>query len=347
VGVPRLKEALKAGTQGLGRADTRTAQALAAQERAPNRDLVEPRPLGRYPGESDRGPLGGTPVPHGVLLMRARLVHTQRPAAVGVAGTARAQEVPQFQVGMALRALREDFARADLKSGQELDGARAELLTLLPFDEAWPQGQGWGYPRQGLAGGLLIETEDPPVPGGRQREVKELGPLLRKQGSGAGQEVAPALRVAPQRGQNPWARGGAHGPNLPAPGHPPRQSAHPVRRKAPNLPLRSPWAGDGDDGGARQRGKNPAGDPTGANLGALPRAPLERLLLRPAAGVAQIGPNAGATSAPTSVTSRPGPHWPAWTIPQAPPGEGSRAGLFGAAVSPPAAGLPTLVVRRY
>jgi len=52
--IPRLNEALNEGAQVLGGADTGAAQALAAQEREPDLDLIEPRAMGGQP-EGNRG----------------------------------------------------------------------------------------------------------------------------------------------------------------------------------------------------------------------------------------------------------------------------------------------------
>ena len=83
MGVPRLNEAMNESPQVMGRADTRTAQAFATQDREPNLDLVEPRAMGRQPGEGDRGPVGGAPVQHGLCFMIARIVHNQMPGVSG------------------------------------------------------------------------------------------------------------------------------------------------------------------------------------------------------------------------------------------------------------------------
>ena len=153
MGVPSLNEAMKEGTQGLGRADTRTAQAFAAQDREPNLDLVEPRTMGGQPVEGDLGPLGGAPVHHGLLFMIARIVHNQMPAAVGVAGAQRPQEVTKLQVRMSLIALREDLASADLKGGKEIDRAMAEVLKLLALRPSRDARAKSGASAPGLGGG--------------------------------------------------------------------------------------------------------------------------------------------------------------------------------------------------
>jgi hypothetical protein len=42
---------------------------------------------------------------------------------------------------MAPIALGEDFPRADVKGGKEINGAMANILKLLALDQAWTQGQ--------------------------------------------------------------------------------------------------------------------------------------------------------------------------------------------------------------
>src|SRR5262245_9201969 len=102
VRVPGLNEAMDKVTQVLGRADIGASQALAAQDREPNLDLVEPRAMGGQPVESDLGTLGGAPVQHGLFLMIARVVDNQVPATVGVTHAQGVQEMAKLQVGMAL-----------------------------------------------------------------------------------------------------------------------------------------------------------------------------------------------------------------------------------------------------
>ena len=181
VGIPRLNEAMDEVAQVLGGADTGAAQALATQDREPDLDLVEPRAMGRQPVESDLGALGRAPVQHGLFLMKAGVVHNQMPATVGVAGAQGAQEVTKLQIGMALIALGEDCPRAHIKGGKEIDGAMADILKLLAFDQARTQGQRRVQALQGLDVGLLIQTENPTVPGRMQIEVENLGHLLFKQ----------------------------------------------------------------------------------------------------------------------------------------------------------------------
>src|ERR1700704_514927 len=131
VGVPGLNEAMDQIPQVLSGADTGAAQALAAEDREPNLHLIEPRAMRGQPVEDDRGTLGGTPVQHGLLLMIAGVVHNQMPAAVRVASPQGVQEVPEFQIGVALIALRKDFPRADIKGGKEVHHSMPNVLKLL------------------------------------------------------------------------------------------------------------------------------------------------------------------------------------------------------------------------
>jgi hypothetical protein len=105
MGVPGVEEARDKVPQVLDGTDTGAAQALAAQDREPDLHLIEPRAMGRQPLEGDRGALGGAPVQHGLLLLRAGVVHHQRPATVRVAGAQRAQAVTKLQIGLARIAL--------------------------------------------------------------------------------------------------------------------------------------------------------------------------------------------------------------------------------------------------
>src|SRR6188474_1554936 len=115
----------------------------------------------------------------------------------------------------------------------------------------------------------------------------------------------------------------------------------------PKLPLLNALAGDGDDRVPRQRGKKPAGDPTGTNpAGQLSGRP-DRLLLPPFAAEAHTAQSAYAISAPNYGRSRLGRQSPDWTSPHAPRGECSRAAPSAAAFCPPAARLPTPAVRRH
>ena len=300
VGVPRFDEPMNEVAQGLGGPDTGAAQALAAQDREPDLDLVEPRAMGRQPVEGDLGALRRAPVQHGLLLMKASVVHNQMPAAMGVAGTQGAQEVAKLQIGMALIALGKDFPRPHIKGGKESDSAMADILKLLTFNQPWPQGQRGVQPLQGLDVGLLLETENPTAPGRRQVEVENFGHLLLKQGIRAGQEVAQAMGVEHQFRQNPLHGRRTHGQNLPPSGDQPRQIADAVMRKAPNLPLLHALARDGDDRVAGQRGKNPAGDPTGINPATRLSVRWDRLLPPPTAAAAHTAQSVCATFAPNS-----------------------------------------------
>src|SRR6188768_621435 len=203
VGIPGANEAMNEVPQVLGRADTGATQTFAAQDREPDLHLVEPRAMSGQPVESDLGALGGAPVQDGLFLMITGVVHNQMPAPVRVAGAQRSQEVAELQVGMARIALREDLPGAHLKSGKKIDGPMAEILKLLTFDQPWPQVQGRVQALQGLNVGLLIETQDPTAPGRMQIEVDNLCHLLLKQGIGTSQEVAQAVGLEDQLGQNP------------------------------------------------------------------------------------------------------------------------------------------------
>ena len=139
MGIPGVNEAMDQVTQVRSGADTGAAQALATQDREPDLDLVEPRAMGGQPVERDLRALGGAPVPHGLFLMKARIVHNQMPATVGVAGPQRAQEVAKLPVGMALIALREHFPGVHIKSGKEVDGPMTAIFKLLALDQAGTQ----------------------------------------------------------------------------------------------------------------------------------------------------------------------------------------------------------------
>src|SRR5713101_5991710 len=135
VRVPGLNEAMNEGAQVLIRAHGGTTQALATQYRAPNLHLIEPGAMRGQSGEGDRGPLGGAPVHHCLLLMVAGIVHDQMPAAVGVTQAQGAQEVAKFPVGMTLITLRKDGPRAHVKGGKEVDRAVAEIFKFLSLDQ--------------------------------------------------------------------------------------------------------------------------------------------------------------------------------------------------------------------
>src|SRR6188474_3260349 len=236
VGIPGANEAVNEVPQVLGRADTGATQTFAAQDREPDLHLVEPRAMSGQPVESDLGALGGAPVQDGLFLMITGVVHNQMPAPVRVAGAQRSQEVAELQVGMARIALREDLPGAHLKSGKKIDGPMAEILKLLTFDQPWPQGQGRVQALQGLNVGLLIETQDPTAPGRMQIEVDNLCHLLLKQGIGPSQEVAQAVGLEDQLGQNPLDSRRTHGQNLSAPGDQPRQIPPAGMRPPPQTP---------------------------------------------------------------------------------------------------------------
>src|SRR5215210_7765401 len=347
VGVPGRNEAMDEGTQSLGGADTRAAQAFATQDREPNLDLVEPRAMSRQPVEGNLGPLGRAPVQHGLFLMIAGVVHNQMPTAIGVASPQGPQEMAKLQVGMPLIALGKDFPRPDIKGSKEIDGPMADILKLLAFDQPRTQRQRGVQALQGLEVGLLIKAENPTAPGGMQVELENLGHLLFKPRVSPGQEIAQAMGFEHQRRQNPLHGGRTHSQNLPPPGDQPRQIADAVVRKAPKLPFLGSLAGDGDDRVPGQRGKNPVGDPTGANparrRGELP-AHLPPLL---SAAAVHTGQSACATSAPNSVTFPPGPQSLDWTAPLAPARECSPAAPSVAAFSRLAADLLRLAVQRH
>src|SRR6476646_5766242 len=117
VGIPGFYEAMNEGAQVLSGADTGAAQALAAQDREPDLDLIEPRAMGRQPVERDLWALRRTPVQDCLFLMKTRIVHNQMPATVGVAAAQRAQEVAKLPISMALVALREHFPSPHIKGG--------------------------------------------------------------------------------------------------------------------------------------------------------------------------------------------------------------------------------------
>src|ERR1700752_2891558 len=137
VRIPGMNEAMDQGPQVLSGANSRTPKTLAAQDREPNLHLIEPRAVGGQPVEGDLGTLGSAPVQDGLFLMITRIIHNQMPAALGVAGAQGPQEVAKLQIGMALIALGEDFPRPDIKGGKEINGAMAEILKLLAFDQTW------------------------------------------------------------------------------------------------------------------------------------------------------------------------------------------------------------------
>src|SRR5215510_13333085 len=216
MGVPGLNEAMDEVPQVLSRADTGAAQALATQDREPDLHLIEPRAMSGQPVEGDCGPLSRTPVQHRLFLMIAGVVHNQMPATVRGAGAQRTQEVTKLPIGMTLIALREDLPSPHVKGGKEIDGAMAEILKLLTFDQAGPHGQSRMQAFQGLDVGLLIKTENPTLTRGMQVELENLGHLLLKQGIGTGQEVAHPMRLEHQLRQNPLYRGRTPGQNFPA-----------------------------------------------------------------------------------------------------------------------------------
>ena len=94
--------------------------------------------------ESDLGTLGRAPVPDRLFFMKARILHDQMPAPFGVAGAQRAPEVAKRPMGMALRALGNDLARADLTSGKEIAGALPDIRNLRALTQPGTQGQSWG-----------------------------------------------------------------------------------------------------------------------------------------------------------------------------------------------------------
>jgi hypothetical protein len=297
--------------------------------------------------QSELGTLGGAPVQDGLFLMIACIVDNQMPATVGGAGTEGTQEVTTLQVGMPLIALGQDGPRPDLTGGAESDGAMADLLKLLVFDQPRRQGQGGVLTRQGLDVGRLIEAEHPTAPGRRQVELTKLGPLLLQQGGGPGQARAPAMRFQNQFRHTPLHGRRTQGQTLSAPGAHPRQIPDAGGRQAPKLPLLRSLAGDGDDRVPRQRGKNPGGDPTGGNpAGQLSGPPDQLPPPRPAAPV-HTGQTAYATFAPKSATSPPRPQSLDWTAPLAPAAAWVHAAPSVAAFSPRAAGLPTPAVQRH
>jgi hypothetical protein len=103
-----------------------------------------------------------------------------------------------LQIRMPSVALRKDFPRPHIKGGEEIDGAMADILKLLAFDQPRTQRQGGVQAFQGLDVGFLIEAENSTAPGRMQVELKNLGHLFLKQGVGAGQEVAEAMRFEHQ-----------------------------------------------------------------------------------------------------------------------------------------------------
>jgi hypothetical protein len=199
MGGPGVGEAMDEVPQVWGGTDTGAAQALAIQEREPDLDLIEPRAMSGQPMARNLGPLGSAPLQDGLFLMIPRVVHNQMPATVWVAGAQRPPEVAELQIGMALITPCEAFPSADLKGGKEIDGARAEILNLLAFEQPRTQGQSRLQAFQGLTVGLLIARENPTPARGMQVEIENLGPLLLKHGIGAGQEVTPAMRFEHQR----------------------------------------------------------------------------------------------------------------------------------------------------
>jgi len=347
VGIPRLNEAMNEVAQVLSGADTGATQTLATQDREPDLDLVEPRAMGGQPVESDLGALGGAPVQHGLLLMKAGVVYNQMPATVGVAGAQGAQEVAKLQIGMALIALGEDLPRADLKGGKESDSAVADILKLLAFDPARAQGQCRMPPLQGLDPSLLIETEDPTVTRRMQIEIENLRHLLFKQRVGAGQEVAHPMGFEHQGRQNPLHGGRTHRQNLSPACHHPGQIADAVVRKAAKLPFLNALTGDGHDGVPGQRGKNPVGDPTGGERGERLRGPADRLPPPPLAAPAHTGQTACATSAPNCATCQLGRQSLGWTALLAPTARCSRGGPSVGAFSQLVAALPRPGVPLY
>ena len=162
--MPGFDKARNKVPQIVGGVDTGAAPALATQGRAPELPLGEPRARGGHPVEGDCGPLGRTPVQDRVFLMLAGVVHNQMPTTVGGADAPRAQELTTLQIGRASRALGEDFPGADRKGGKEGEGAMANILKLLAFDQPRRQGQRRRQAFQGLEVGLLVETEHPPAP---------------------------------------------------------------------------------------------------------------------------------------------------------------------------------------
>src|SRR5262245_9582085 len=281
------------------------------------------------------------------FLMIARIVHNQMPTAIGVTGAQCAQEVANLQIGMPLVALGEDLPGPHIKGGKEIDRAMADILKFLAFDQARAQGQRGVQALQGLDVGLLIKTENPTVGRGMQIEIENLGHLLLEQRVRAGQEVAQAMGLEHQRCQNSLNRSRTHGQNFSASGDQLRQIPHAVVRKAPKLTLLNALAGDGDDRVPRQRGKKPAGDPTGASPPARPSVLSDRLLPPPSAAAVHTGQSVCAISAPNCARSRFGLQSPDWALPRAPAGEWSPAAPSVAVFCPPAARLPTPAVRQH
>jgi len=84
------------------------------------------------------------------------------PAAVRVASPQGVQEVPEFQIGVALIALRKDFPRADIKGGKEVHHSPAECTqNSWRSNHARAQRQAGVQPLQGLEAGLFIEARAP------------------------------------------------------------------------------------------------------------------------------------------------------------------------------------------
>src|SRR4029453_14032168 len=345
MGVPGFNETVNQVPQVLRGTDAGAAQAFAAQYREPDLHLIEPRAMRRQPVEGDFRALRGAPVQDGLFLVIARVVDNQVPATVGVTPPQGAQEVAELQIGMALIALRKDFSRQDIKGGKEIDRAMADILKLLAFDQARPQGQGRVQAFQGLDVGLLVQTQNPTAAGRMQIEVDNLGHLLRKPRVRAGQEVAHPMRFEDQFGQNPVDGCRAHGQNFSPAGDQLRQIAHAIMRKAPKLPFLSPLAGDGDDRVPGQRGKTPGDDPTGENRGARLSPPQDRVPLPSSAAGAHTTQSACAISGPDSVRSRSRPQSLDWTARRGPAREGVRAAPSVGVFSPPAAGLLRHAVR--
>jgi hypothetical protein len=195
--------------------------------------------------------------------------------------------------------------------------------------------------------GCRSSHRDPARDGGVgvQIEGANRRPLLLKPGGGAGPAVAQALGGEHQGGQNPLDGGRTPGQDFPAPCHPAGQIPHAVMEKAPQLPLRRAWAGHGDDGVAGQRGKPPAGDPTGADPAG--RRDVLPLPLPGRAGEVPegAGQSACATSAPECARCPPRPRSADWAGRPGPGGCWPRAGRAAGAFSRPGAGLLGALVR--
>src|SRR5215204_4413500 len=245
---------------------------------------------------------------------------------------------------MALVALCKDFSGADLKGRKEIHRPVTNIFKFLVLNQARPRGQRRVQALQGLDASLLIEAEHATVAWGREVEVNNLGHPLLKLGVGPGQEVAQAMGFEHQVRQNPLHRGRTHREDVASASHQAGHIPHAGVRKASKLLLLSALAGHGNDGMPGQWGKNPAGDPTGANPAEPPGARQARLPRPPREATVLKGQSVYATSAPNSATCRLCPQSPDWTTPLEPAAGWSRAGPFVGAFCPRVAGLPTPAV---